>query len=86
VAQLEVLEAFRNREGLTGGLLRRPFADGLLQFGPVPDLAFVLTQSLDLEVDRLADVNPDIGLRVSEPGMIASSVASPAARWSGWLM
>src|ERR1700687_417996 len=62
IAQLEVLEAFRNQEGLTGGLLSRPGADRLVQFGPVADLAFVLAQGFDLQVDGLAYVDPDIGL------------------------
>src|SRR5438309_1941713 len=62
IAELEVLEAFRHGEGLTGGLLSRPFADSLLQFGPLADLALVFPQGCDLEVDGLTDINPDIGL------------------------
>src|SRR5207245_10788810 len=62
IAQLEVLEAFRNREGLTGGLLGRPLTDCLLQFGPLADLALMLAERFELQVDGLADVNPDIGL------------------------
>src|SRR2546422_7406124 len=55
--QFEVLEAFGYRKTLAGGHLGSPFADRLLQLGPVAHLALVFAEGLDLEVDGVADVH-----------------------------
>src|SRR5438445_11319918 len=62
LVQPEVFEAFRDRKPLASGHLGRTLPDGFLQLSPVTDLAFMLAQSLDLEIDRVADVHPGIGL------------------------
>src|SRR5256885_9168977 len=68
VAELEILEAFGDRKTLAGGHLGSPFADRLLQLGPVADLALVFAEGLDLEVDRVADVHP--GIRIVRAGEV----------------
>src|SRR5207249_11140104 len=68
VAELEILEAFGDRKTLAGGHLGSPFADRLLQLGPVADLALVFAEGLDLEVDRVADVHP--GFRIVRAGEV----------------
>src|SRR5438445_13651993 len=62
LVQLEVLEAFRDRKVLALCHFGGPFPDGLLELGPLADLALVFAQGFDLEIDRVADVHPGIGL------------------------
>src|SRR5438270_70182 len=62
VVQLEVLEAFRHRQALPLPHLGRALLDGFLQLAPIADLALVLFEGIDLQVDGVADVDPDVGL------------------------
>src|SRR5438874_221512 len=62
LAQLEVLEAFGHGEILAGRHLGGPLANRLLELSPIADLTLVFLQRLDLQLDRVADIDPGIRL------------------------
>src|SRR5437588_1040869 len=60
--QLEVLEAYRDREILAGCHLGGALPNRLLELSPIAVLALVFAQRVDLQIKRLADIDPDIRL------------------------